>query len=57
MASEVVDNLHNEKSLALMEKHKGASLLFREDFDSGPVSVDLIEDNLWLGNHKIRTFH
>lgn len=30
-------------------KNKGSSLLFRDDFDSGPVSLDLIEENLWLG--------
>lgn len=32
-----------------MEKSKGEVTLTREDFDGGPISLDLIEENLYLG--------
>ncbi|XP_077286808.1 dual specificity protein phosphatase MPK-4 isoform X2 [Arctopsyche grandis] len=50
--SEEIFISHPVNSSAASTKNKGSSMLSRDDFDSGPVSLDLIEDNLWLGNLK-----
>lgn len=39
-----------EDNIYVPKSKRGVCTLTRDDFDGGPVSLDEIEENVWLGN-------